>query len=234
MAVSHAVSSHEPLGLLLTETKAPEVSSGARALRFEYSSRGDRVLGQLLLPDPRSGPHALIVLLDDVTSPYAGDAFDVSAADWGGRGFAIATLDLPLQGNRQSAKFSERLAIALAASEVNQALDPNGHALRQEFIEQSRCDIQRSLDALCGLSTIDAARIGLFGIGTGGSLCAIVATGDARVRAIALAAVQATGMAELDPESWMDEIAPRAIYRQATSVPDAATWEFFSKAFDAS
>ncbi|MCP4037161.1 MAG: hypothetical protein GY733_09515 [bacterium] len=232
MSASAEASTGEPLGLLLTDPRRPDAIAnaieGARALRFEFSSRGDRVPGRLLLPDPRSEPCPVIVAVGD-----AGEARDTKtldfAARWIDRGFAIATLDLSLHGERSSAKFSERLMAALAADAGDPALDDNGCALLREFTRQSRGDIARSLDALATLPAIDTERIAMLGIGMGAALCAMVAADDSRVGAVVLAGHHPCALDDLDAQPYAERIAPRPVVSYESKTPGDAARDFFAQ-----
>ena len=52
----------EPLCLFTASRPTPEAFGDARCLRFEYSSRGDRIPGRLLLPARDRGPFPLVLL----------------------------------------------------------------------------------------------------------------------------------------------------------------------------
>ena len=53
---------HEPLAAHARELTPPELLSGLRCTRFEYSSRGDRIPGRLLRPAASDGPLPLVLL----------------------------------------------------------------------------------------------------------------------------------------------------------------------------
>ena len=204
----------ESLGLLLTERDCPKAFSGAVAHRFELNSRGDRVVGRLLIPAARSGPCPLIVIQAD-----AGASCDAASLEFAGSwvpgGFALATIDLPLHGARSSPKFSERLLTAIESVRVHPAselrLDANGESLLLEFTRQSVCDLSRTLDALAALPAIDDQRIGVMGVGHGAALMAIFASLDARAKAIALAHCSEIGLSAIDPVQFVADIGPRPI-----------------------
>lgn len=194
-------SEDEPLGLALAPGECPASFEGSAAHRFEFSSRGDRVAGRLLLPETRSGPCPLVVALG-----AAGEDCDSSSLDFLAeltrQGFAIATLDLSLHGERKSAKFSERLIAAIADAGNAGKLDPNGEALLVEFTRQSVSDVRRTLDALTTLPAIDANRVAFLGTGHGAALMTIAASTERRAKGVVLANRSAVAVPQLDPDNF--------------------------------
>lgn len=172
------------------------------------------MLGRLLLPGDRSGPCPLVLLLGD-----AGASRDSASLDfvepWIRSGFAIATIDLSLHGERRSAKFSERLLAAIAKLQREDELpgEPrdNGESLLVEFTRQSVCDLSRTLDGLLTLPAIDAERIGALGLGHGAAIVAIFASLDTRPNAVALAGCGAIRLPEIDPRQFVGRIGPRPV-----------------------
>ncbi len=208
----------EPLGLLLTGRSCPAAFSDAEARRFELSSRGDRVPGRLLLPRVRSGACPLLVLQGDAGASRDAATLDF-ARTWLDSGFAIATIDLSLHGERSSPKFSERLVDTISNVRSGDNLDAaprdsfheNGSALLIEFTRQSVCDLSRTLDGLSTLVEIDGNRIGVLGLGHGASLVAIMASLDPRAKAVALAHCDARSLPKIDPRRFVAAIGPRPI-----------------------
>ena len=199
----------EPLGLSLA-ARAPSASfEGATAHRFEVSSRGDRVPGRLVLPDPRSGPCPVILAFGASGGCLSAD-FDFLAG-LTGDDFAVATIDLPLYGERRSAKFSERLASAIARAGSASELDPNAIALLTEFMRQAVRDVTRTVEALSTRSAVDESRIAILGLGDGASVATIAASIDSRVNATVSAFAQPIDIDELDARAFANEIAPRPI-----------------------
>jgi dienelactone hydrolase len=230
-----ALAGGESLGLLLTSLDCPAAFPGATAHRFELSSRGDRVAGRLLVPEERSGPCPLILIQGDAGTSYASASLDF-AGSWVGRGFALATLDLPLHGERSSPKFSERLLDAIEnARPRGGSLDANGRALLLEFTDQSICDLSRSVDGLSTLPAIDGDRIGVMGLGHGAAIVALFASLDSRTRAVVLAHCSATGLPEIDPVQFVREIiGPRAVLLlESTRASDKHDAESDAALFDA-
>ncbi len=218
----------EPLGLLMGDLTRPKAYPSANAHRFELNSRGDRVPGRLLLPEVRSGPCPLILLLGDVGSSHDSITLDF-AEPWIRRGFAIATLDLSLHGERSSPKFSERLLDTIANARRETDLEDtsrenvslNGQALLLEFTRQSVCDLSRTLDGLISLPAIDAGRIGVLGLGHGASIVAIFASLDPRAKAVALADCGTIRPPEIDPREFVGRIGPRPILLMETNPSEA-------------
>lgn len=204
----------ESLGLLLTERDCPQAFSGALAHRFELNSRGDRVAGRLLIPASRSGPCPLVVIQPDAGASCNAASLEF-AGSWVGVGFALATIDLPLHGERSSPKFSERLLTAIEDLRGPPASDPrldaNGESLLLEFTRQSVCDLSRTLDALATLPAIDDRRIGVMGVGHGAALTAIFASLDPRAKAIVLAHCSEIRLPEIDPVQFVADIGPRPV-----------------------
>jgi len=214
----------EPLGLQLSDLTCPEAYPSADAHRFELNSRGDRVPGRLLLPEARSGPCPLILLLGDAGASHDSTTLDF-AEPWIRHGFAIATLDLSLHGERSSAKFSERLLDSIASAQQETDLEDssrenaavNGRALLLEFTRQSVCDLSRTLDGLISLPAIDAGRIGALGLGHGAAIVAIFASLDPRIKAVALADCRAIRSHEIDPQEFVGRIGPRPVLLMETN-----------------
>jgi hypothetical protein len=111
--------------------------------RFEVVSRGDHVPGRLWL-GPSAKPRPLVLV-----APALGagkDAHEVGALCRAlvGEGFVAAAIDLPLQGERASAKLSARLAACAA-----HAARSGGDALLwEEFLRQASLDLAAARAAL--------------------------------------------------------------------------------------
>ena len=178
----------EPLGLWSTALRA----GPGRPQAFELSSRGDRVPGELWLPDAGRAPVAL-VLHQDASGAAAGAEAAVSA--WLDAGLAVASIDLPLHGARASAKLSARLAGA-GGTPTRDALSCE---LLLDFARQAVLDLRRCLDALPGLLPLDARRIAFAGAGLAAALGALLCAQEPRLRAAVLAEVAGRLPAELEP-----------------------------------
>jgi len=173
----------EPLATWLAPLPPRADRAGVRAFRFEYSSRGDRVPGLLLLPEAR-GPFPLVLLQHGAGGSKESDYLDAARLPWVRRGAAVASIDFPLHGERASAKLSELLLAGLA--------DPRAdgrqlRALWDEFARQSVHDLGRALDALAGHPELDAGRVAYAAFSLGAILGALYCPQDPRLRAAALA-----------------------------------------------
>ena len=198
----------EPLALWVREIASS--APGVRAQRFEYSSRGDRVPGILLLPGDQRGPFPLVLLQHGAGGSKGSDYLDAARLPWVRGGAAVASIDFPLHGERASAKLGELLSAVLAArgSDAREV----GVALWRDFAHQSLCDLGRALDALETRPEIDAARIAYAAFSLGAFMGALFCPSDARPRAAALAlAGGGIGPAELDPVRHIRGFAGRAL-----------------------
>ena len=102
---------------------------GLNAQRFEIVSRGDFVPGILYLPDsPQHTPSPLLLLQHGGSEGIDSEAL-ACAAPWVPKGLAVATIDLPLHGERSSPKLSERLASGIGQLSNGSELDPETRAL---------------------------------------------------------------------------------------------------------
>jgi dienelactone hydrolase len=179
-----------------------------QAQRFDLVSRGDFVPGVLYRPEAGDSPAPgsnlpLLVLVHDKGASM--DAVELAcAAPWVAEGLAVATIDLPLHGRRASPKLSSRLIDGIDRLVAGTTLDPETHALVEEFARQSTSDLIRSLDALCRLPEIDEQRVGFMGFGAGGGIGGYLLAHDPRVSAAVF--VSSTGHAganELDPTQFI-------------------------------
>jgi dienelactone hydrolase len=196
----------EPLALWLQECAgAPD--GRAREFRFEYSSRGDRVPGVLRLP-VQTGVAAPLVLLAHGTGGAKDTPFLTACGrNWVARGCAVASFDLPLHGERASAKLTQTFLDAFGDREL---LDPERERLCAEFLRQALLDGVRCLDALLALPDIDARRVALVGLSLGAAVGAHWSAADPRIRAVALA-LAGGGIGALDPTGAVARIAPRPL-----------------------
>lgn len=113
--------------------------SGAQ--RFEVSSRGDLVPGLLWCGGAR---RALVVIAPAPGLGKAAPSVAALGSALAGRGLAAAALDLPLQGERASAKLSARIARCAEHGPAS----PTDHLLWEEFVRQAAHDLTAALDAL--------------------------------------------------------------------------------------
>jgi dienelactone hydrolase len=194
-----------PLDLWTREMPRPERLASGTALRFEYTSQGDRVPGQLLLPDS-DGPAPLVLLQHGANGSKSADYLEATGLPWVERGAAVASIDFPLHGERLDAK------LALAT------LEGDAGGLRTTFVRQAVVDLRRVLDALVGLPELDASRIGYVGFSMGSMLGAAFCAVDPRPRAAVFALGGAgLGPARLDPARYVGQIAPRPVLFVNTS-----------------
>ena len=196
----------EPLGLWWREDPPPH--AGLRALAFEFSSRGDRVPGRVWLPPDAGGPWPVVLLEHGAGGAEDAPTLDAVAAPWARGGVAVASVDLPLHGQRASSKLGGMLRAGLGP-------DPGGPVaagIAREFLRQAVIDLRRCVDALAGLDALDADRIAYAGLGLGAVVGATFCSQDARPRAAVLALAGADGGdSELDPGRCVGRIAPRPI-----------------------
>jgi dienelactone hydrolase len=177
---------------------------GARALRFEFASRGDRVPGRVVLP-PGTGVRPPVVLLEHGRGgSKESEYLDVAAAPWVARGVALASIDLPLHGERANPKLARFLVPGAEA--------PGDDALRVEFARQAVADLRRALDALAELDALDATRVVYAGFSLGALVGALFCALDPRPRAAALAlGGGGFGPPAIDPARFVARIAPRPV-----------------------
>jgi len=219
----------QPLSLHVRESAAPPAFENARCLRLEYTSRGDRVPARVILP-ARPGPAPLVLLQHGAGGSKDAEYLDV-AAPWVKQGAAVASIDLPLHGERSSPKLSEILLSGLSPA----AAAAGAETLVREFARQSIADLGGCLDAAAELKEIDSSRtvFAAFSLGAmiGAAFCAL----DSRPRAVALALCGGgLGPAALDPASYVARIAPRPLLMvnasQDERVPRSAAEALFDAA----
>jgi len=210
---------------------------GPRA--FDFVSRGDFVSGRLESPEASGDSEPpLVLVLHDTASGADAPGLDFTS-DWTTEGLAVARIDLPLHGRRQSPKLSERLVTGYRGLARGEPLDADTRALVEEFARQSVSDIVRACQALGATDGIDATRIALVGLGIGACACAWAAP---HVPSL-LACVLAGGVGEfkdavLDPARRIgtgdrgapayrlhargDDVPPTAIAALAKALPEGA------------
>ncbi len=211
----------------MRETASPEPA--LRSFHFEYASRGDRVPGRLLLP-AAAGPAPLVLLQHGAGGHRQVAYLDATAFPWVRAGAAVATIDLPLHGERASSKLTAWLLESLDG-----ASGPETQELWEEFVRQAVVDLRRALDALEKLPALDARRVvyAAFSLGAlvGACFCAV----DPRPAAAALAlAGGGFGPSALDPARHVGDFAPRPLLlvnaRQDERMPRAAAERLFQAA----
>jgi dienelactone hydrolase len=197
----------EPLGAWLRELPGAD---GVRAFAFEYTSRGDRVPGRLLLPRDAAGRRPLVLLQHGAGGSKHAPYLDAVRLPWVRAGAAVATVDFPLHGERANAKLSERLLAALLPARA--PASDAAERLWTTFVQQAVADLRRALDALAHHPELDVARAGYAGLSLGTVIGALFCAEDPRVRAAALAiGGGGRGPAALDPASHVGRIAPRPV-----------------------
>ena len=206
-----------PLSLLTRSIATPAAFGDARCEYFEYSSRGDRVPGRLLLPSSAAEPVPLI-LFQHGLGGSKNDAYLEASAPWIQHGVAVASIDFPLHGERADAKLSERLLASGSAngnaSDVAGADSPDSQLSRMlwiEFTRQAIHDLRRAVDALTSMPALDG-RVAYAAFSLGAMLGTLYCASDPRPCAAALAlAGGGVGPPEVDPCAHVARIAPRPI-----------------------
>jgi dienelactone hydrolase len=178
-----------------------------RVSRFEFSSRGDRVPGRLLLPANGGGPVPLVLFQHGLSGAKDADYIANSAGRWAGEGAAVASIDFPLHGERFNPKLFDLLCTGIREPEKSE--EP-ALILVQEFFRQAIADLGRTLDALQGLPEIDSDRIAYASFSLGSIVGATFCARDPRPCAAALAiGGGGIGPPELDPAHSIGDFAPR-------------------------
>ena len=202
---------NEPLALRSRAARAPAIFGDRPALEIEYSSRGDRVPGHVLLPDRSEGPHPVLILQHGMNGSRIAD-YMAAASRWVDGGAAVASIDLPLHGDRTSAKMSERLALSAGKAIDGRGLDRVETMLWTEFARQAVLDLRRLIDAIELIDELDANRLVFVGFSLGGILGSVFCGVDARPRAAAIAIAGAgRGGSPLDPLGYIAKVAPRPL-----------------------
>ncbi len=208
-----AVDENESPALLRFRSRAPEATraarDGVRELRFEYSSRGDRVPGRLLLPAGAERAAPLVLALHGTGLSKDDEKMDLACAPGARAGAAVAAIDLPLHGERASPKLSERV---LAVAEGRRRPGAHDKLLWIEFVRQTVCDLRRAVVALSEQPEVDGERIGFAGFSLGSILGTPFCAEEPRVRAAALAVGGGgLGPVAVDPLGHVGRIAPRPL-----------------------
>lgn len=174
----------EPIALTRRAIDPPSRRPGLRSHALWFSSRGDRVPARLVVPSEGDGPFPAAVLQPPAGASKDDDRIDAAAATFAQGGMAVVTVDLPLHGERAEGKLTVLLLDELAAG---------GGPLSGEFYTQAALDLARAVTVMGELPEIDATRIGFAGLGLGARLGASLCAADPRVRAAALAPLDASG-----------------------------------------
>lgn len=173
----------EPLGTWIAPLPPRDRWAGVRPFRFEYSSRGDRVPGLLLLPAEGGGPYPLVLLQHGAGGSKESDYLDAARLPWLRRGVAVASIDFPLHGERVSAKLTEILLAGLAGPGSR----ADARALWTDFARQAAHDLVRALDALAPHPELDPKRVAYAGFSLGAIVGALYCPQDPRLSGAALA-----------------------------------------------
>jgi len=198
----------EPLDVCLGERPPPAGLPDVRQQRFEFSSRGDRVPGRLLLPLGEVGPFPLVLLQHGAGGSKDAPYLDAAAGPWVRAGAAVASIDFPLHGERANAKLPVELLRGIAGASP---LVP-GQNVRTGLIRQAIVDLRRGLDALALHPLLDPERVTYAGFSMGAILGAIFCGVDTRPRAVALAlGGGGLGPPEIDPVRFIGRVAPRPL-----------------------
>jgi len=206
------VSAREALDLQLQTVAGSRGFAATRAARFEFTSRGDRVPGLLYLPPDASPSDTRVpwVLLQHGLAGSKEAAYLEVAARWVAEGVAVASIDLPLHGERSSPKLSERLFEA--AIQPGETLGRESRTLLLEFARQAIIDLRRACDALCTVRELDSQRFAFAGFSLGAMLGVPFCAQDPRPRGAVLALAGAgLGPRELDPAAFAKQISPRPL-----------------------
>ena len=201
-----AADSAEPLGLFTRTIATPAAFGDARCQYFEFSSRGDRVPGRLLLPKDSAVP-APLILFQHGRGGSKEAVYLEAAAPWIRQGAAVASIDFPLHGERADAKLSQRLMSA----DANTALGADSRELWVEFSRQAVSDLRRAVDALLSLPDLNG-RVAYAAFSLGAIIGTLYCASDPRPCAAALALAGGNlAPREVDPCSHVARIAPRPI-----------------------
>ena len=224
----------EPAGLWQRPIEAPAEAADLRVHAFEYSSRGARVPGRLLLPPDGDGPFPLVVLQHGARGSKQAPYMVPVAAPWARAGAAIASIDLPLHGERRNTKLTGLLQGALG---LEGHPTPAGRIILDEFVQQAVGDLQRLLDVAGSLPRVAADRVVYAGLSLGSIVGATYVAHDPRPRAAALAlGGGGFGGPEVDPAVHIHAIAPRPLlFVNATrdqTIPRASTEALYAAAAD--
>jgi dienelactone hydrolase len=192
----------EPLGLWTGPDPGLEHHPEVRALRFEFSSGGDRVPGRLLLPPRTDCPVPVTLLQHGAGGSKRAAYIEAAAGPWAMRGLAVASIDFPLHGERSDPKLSKLLTGGIGT-------------LGDLWVDVHRravMDLARAVDAVASFSEIDGERLGYAGFSLGSILGTAFCAADPRPRAAAFAlGGGGLGPAALDPARYVGHIAPRPV-----------------------
>jgi dienelactone hydrolase len=145
---------------------------------FEVVSRGDFVEG-LLWPGAGVGPRPLVVVTPAIGSGKRAAEIATLCRALSKQGLAAVAIDLPLQGERASAKLSDRLTHCATQRE----LAATDRLLWDEFLRQSALDLEAATAALARRPEISLERLACVAFEPGSRAATGWASHDPRVRA---------------------------------------------------
>ncbi len=196
----------EPLDPFFADAPPADDLPDLRRQVFEYSSRGDRVPGRLLLPPGAEGPFPLVLLQHGAGGSKEAPYLTAAAGPWVRAGAAVASIDFPLHGERASDKLGADL---LRGPRGPAAANPT---VRLGLVQQAVSDLRRALDALEDHPQVDPRRVAYAGFSMGAILGALFCGTDERPRAAALAlGGGGFGPPEADPLQVIGRFAPRPL-----------------------
>jgi len=199
----------EPLGVWSRPGRSLPDHGGLRTLAFEFSSRGDRVPGRLLLPAEGGGPFPVVLLPHRAGGAKDAPTMDAIAGPWARGGVAVASIDFPLHGERASTKVGSLLRQGLG---LEAGGGPLAAGIAREFLRQAVADLHRCLDTLGTLEAVDPGRSAYAGFSLGAIVGAPFCALDRRPCAAVLALAGAHhGASDLDPCLHVGRIAPRPL-----------------------
>ena len=220
----HLAGYREPLGLWVRKGVRIAARPELRTQEFEFTSRGDRVTGRLILPAQGAGPYPLVLAQHALGESAAGLLSELGTS-WVEAGAAVASVDFPLHGARADQQLLGRIT-------DGRNRDPRAAALAAEFAQQAVIDLERTLDALAATTWIDAERIAYVGFGLGAQIGSAFCALDRRPAAAALApGVGAALPAGPDPERWLGRISPRPVLHvsEPPAAAAGAVWKFLAR-----
>jgi fermentation-respiration switch protein FrsA (DUF1100 family) len=218
--------SGEPLTLQMRSVDTPEAFGDARCEYFDFSSRGDRVPGRLLLPRDAGSPVPLILFQHGMGGSKEAEYLN-AASPWIRHGVAIASIDFPLHGERADAKL---------AAHLQAGGGEDSRALWLELTRQAVSDLRRAVDALATLPELNG-RVAYAAFSLGAMLGAVYCASDPRPCAAALA-LAGGGLfpPEIDASNYISKISPRPVLllngKRDEVVPSGATEALFERARD--
>jgi dienelactone hydrolase len=147
--------------------------------RFELVSRGDHVPGRVWW-EGGTQPRAIVWIVPALGSGKDAREVDALARALVAEGFAAAAIDLPLQGERASAKLSARLAASAGA-------DPRGDSDRvlwEGFLTQAVLDLAAAHRALGRSRALDPEALACVAFASGAAAAAAWAAAEPRLRVL--------------------------------------------------